>query len=217
MASLPGWDSPKTVEKIHWSFESLETISLAVAIVLELSGVRVASNVAWVALVIADAGRWIYGTREKTLADEAAAAAKLERLRLQGQLARRDIPEKDIDSIVERLAKFAGQSIKILTFPLNEETVWFASAIARVLNRAGWSPVVSPTICTTPLSVLGAGFTLASTADDKSDGAGIELAMAIGPYAGGGGAYLPRTLGDSNPLLELIIQDKARPVTPPEA
>ena len=67
--AFPGWDSLKTVEKVHFFFESLETISLAVAIVLELAGMKLPSDIAWVVLIVSDAGRWIFGHREKVLGE----------------------------------------------------------------------------------------------------------------------------------------------------
>ena len=77
MAFLPGWPTPKTVEAINSFFEYLETISLAAAIALELSGMRLSSDVAWVVLVISDIGRQVYGRRDKLFSE--MERAKLEK------------------------------------------------------------------------------------------------------------------------------------------
>jgi hypothetical protein len=52
----------------------METVSLAVAIFLELAGMRRSSSVPWVVLVISDTARQVYGRRERHLAEEEKAA-----------------------------------------------------------------------------------------------------------------------------------------------
>jgi hypothetical protein len=76
------WDSPDAVAKIHSFFENLESLSLLVAITLELyidfaaePGTRSTlwikriSDVAWAVLVIADLSSRVYGWRDKKLSE----------------------------------------------------------------------------------------------------------------------------------------------------
>src|SRR5258708_1415369 len=134
----PGWGSLKAVEKVHFFFESLETISLAAAIVLELSGMRGISNAAWIVLVLADAGRGVYGRREKTLTDQSLKKEAGARLRIERQIGGRDITDAQRDLIAQKLSAYAGQRITICTFPTNGETMWFAFEVWRLLKQAGW-------------------------------------------------------------------------------
>jgi hypothetical protein len=69
MPVLPGGRSLKRVEAIHSFCETAETVSLSVAILLEIFGFRLSSNVAWVVLVISDGARQLYGRREKSLSN----------------------------------------------------------------------------------------------------------------------------------------------------
>lgn len=59
----------RAVAKIHFVFETLESLALALAIVLELTNRRAVSNFFWALLVVADIGRWVYGWREKNLTE----------------------------------------------------------------------------------------------------------------------------------------------------
>src|ERR1700681_7282 len=102
MGFLPGWKSPKTVEAINSVFEYSETIALAVAIALELSGMRLSSDVAWVVLVISDIGRQVYGRREKRLVE--AEAAKFRDLQSDRRLT-----WQQSERISKLLSAFPGQ------------------------------------------------------------------------------------------------------------
>jgi hypothetical protein len=140
-----GWASLKAVEKVHFFFESLETISLAAAIGLEFAGMRRASNIAWAVLVISDAGRWIYGRREKTLANQEAEEANLSRSRLEERLADRTISAEQRTKLIEILSSRKGETIHIDSLlSSGREGLEFAINIAAAFKESGWNLTEAP-------------------------------------------------------------------------
>jgi len=156
MIFFPGWESLKTVEKIHALFEWLETISLAIAIFLELSGMRRSSNVAWVALVISDAARQVYGRREKALSDKEAEVLRqsiesrdreVSELRgrnvaLEQRMGPRVLQETEVKGLIDLLAPYHKTRVEIIAFDAHvAEPLTFSGQIASLFVSAGFMGV----------------------------------------------------------------------------
>jgi hypothetical protein len=152
MGFVPGWDSPKTVANVHSFAETLETIALAVAIILEIFGLRITSDVAWVVLVIADATRWRYGARDNKFseADKQQKEEQLEALRLRASEAEKVLVDLRLERILRTQLfdgrKFVGvlsdgpkATIEILYAHEDGEACEFADVLARCFAMAGWN------------------------------------------------------------------------------
>ncbi len=136
--SLLGWGSAKTVEKIHSFFEYAETVSLAVAIFLEISGMRLSSNVAWVVLVISDVGRNVYSRREKHLSDAESKKDK-ERLNQLSQGRGQKFTKELQESLIDLLKPFAGNNVDVFLFDEHSiEALLVADRLRSTFGRAGW-------------------------------------------------------------------------------
>jgi hypothetical protein len=147
---LFGWDSPKAVAIVHLVFEWLETVSLALAIGLEISGVRLPANVCWVILAISDIFRHIYGLRDKRLTDEASMnlQGEIDRLTRAGAdtaLLLTDRAITDDLGFIEAMRVFAGTKVYVAAlreYSLDPEAGDLASVIGRILIDAGWQKSV---------------------------------------------------------------------------
>jgi hypothetical protein len=147
MAVLPGWDSAKTVEKVHSFFESAETVSLAIAIFLELAGMRRSSDVAWVVLVISDATRQLYGRREKKLSETETKelrghVAELSERNavLEQQKRPRALNAEARNTLTALLAQYGKMRVDIIVFDHHiPETLLFADRLTSIFASAGWT------------------------------------------------------------------------------
>ena len=197
MGFLPRWNSPNTVEKINSFFEYLETISLAVAITLELAGMRISSDVAWVVLVISDIGRQLYGRREKALShaktEQAAAEANLARAALEARVIRRSVSRKlsneEIKELIEHLRKHSGQTFTLRASrtrqeandakpqETNMEQSFFVMQLRGVLSASGW---ISENVVNLPDFRVAKGLTIFCRQGEGTNKAVAELAIALG-------------------------------------
>jgi hypothetical protein len=146
-----GWGSLKTVEKIHSFCESLETISLAAAIFMELAGMKRPSNIAWVVLVISDVGRQLYGRREKSLTAVEAEGERSARLKLERKLADRHLTPTHKSDMIAALKAFDGQCAVVVFDPNDEEIAAFSVELIGTLREARWKVVIGGTA----INVLG--------------------------------------------------------------
>jgi hypothetical protein len=186
----------------------LVTIGVAAEVML---GIFVAKTAKRLQVI---AGTIIAQTGERAAkAEQAAAEANVERIRLERQMAGRDIPEERLDEIANRLRRFVGQRIIICSFPVNHETILFAGEIHRLLLQAGWvTERILPTQQSSPDGIYCAGFSLSSTPDAKSMEAGLALLMELGPLAGGGiGGGLGRLTPPEDPRIQLVVQERYLP------
>ena len=152
MHLLPGWDSPKTVAKIHSFFETLETLALAVAIMLEIFGLRMSSKVAWVTLILADASRSIYGRRDTRFseADRVHKEEQIAGLRERAAIAEQAVVDLRLERILRTglfdtrrfirvLAENPKATAEILYAREDGEAFEFADLLARCFVVSGWN------------------------------------------------------------------------------
>ena len=195
-----GWESSRAVAKIHFVFETLESLALALAIVLELTNRRAVSNFFWALLVVADIGRWVYGWREKNLTE-------LEIDELKHKFTGRSISAEQASRIVPKLLPYSGIRVVAVLNPVDKEASGFAKQLFEVLRQAGW--IVS--IGGKGSSILGifvdlrggfssletaALFTLSATLN--AEGLHTENPEGVSPpYGGleGKGGYMLLTIG----------------------
>lgn len=162
-----GWNSNKAVARIHAILENLETLALAIAIVLEVILQRkIASDVAWVALVVVDISSRIYGHRndrlgeaEKTKLEESLAAseerlnqtnervvkaektateANLARERLARRFTYRTLNANAYVDLLEALSPLTGTRLDVFAFDSHKgDVLSFAIELTNVSKRAG--------------------------------------------------------------------------------
>lgn len=138
-------------------------------------------------------------------AEQAAAEANLARVQLERRLTKRDLSDEQRDAMAEKLSKFAGQNISIRAFPINNESMWFATVVCIALKQADWH--VELTTLNTGCGIYADGFVLLSTSDERTQEAGKALLIELSRNAGRG--VLAPLLGDAGePRLELIVQDR---------
>jgi hypothetical protein len=215
---LPGWDSDRKVEKVHSFFEYAETISLAVAIFLELAGMRRSSNVAWVALVISDVGRQLYGRRDKTLQLAEANEWRTTVKNLSERFVDRRLTPEQSKRMADFLAQFSGQSVNVLEYGMSLESMTFSDDIVAVLANAGWKIVPAGKI----MSVYDrSGVFVLITPKAKDPLAAKALAWALRKegfdvtYSYDGGMSPEDTPPDG--MLLFVAAKPTEPVTPPQA
>jgi hypothetical protein len=165
---LPGWDSPKTVAKLHSFFETLESLALAAAIVFELSDFRRASNIFWVVLVVADIAQRTYGWRDKKLSEIELAEARERQGVAEKELnelsSARRIDESTVSELAKALTSYAGTRVDVFIFDGHIlETLAFASRLREVFVSAGWK--VKVWHATGASRMLGASLSMGVRAD----------------------------------------------------
>jgi hypothetical protein len=209
MGFLLGWNSPKTVEVINSVCEYSETISLAVAIALELSGMRLSSDVAWVVLVVSDIGRQVYGRREKRLHEAEAA-------KLHVSLADRRLTPEQSGRISKLLSVFPGQVVNVFENGMLGEAMRFSRDIQGALIKAGWTMQFAGTLLARGPERPGV-FVLIVPPEFPAAGALAGVLASEGFLAtctwDGGFCPTPTPPG----VILLFVGEKPGPVTPPQA
>jgi hypothetical protein len=142
-------------------------------------------------------------------AEQASAEANLARVRLERQIAGRDIASDERNEIAEKLRTFAGQRIEITCSPLNHETLWFAGEVGRLLNQAGWlvEQILEPHVAM-PGGIFTDGFSLMSTSDEKAVAAGRALVMELAHFSSGGTGPAATLPNPEDPRLYLVVQER---------
>lgn len=142
-----GWDSPKTVAKVHALFENLETLALAVAIIFEVffSDFKRSDDAAWVILVIADVSQRLYGWRDKQISEAEKSALEANLGTLREAVADRRLTDEQSQRIAASLSAFAGRLINVCDCGPSGEAMAFSRQILASLVNAGWKPQLAGT------------------------------------------------------------------------